>query len=135
MVDASGIRHQAAALVVSPMALHRILAARELVTYFVEPHCLFADRLRRRYGVGVAAAPELGELTEQDVADACRRPSRDLDARLVTALAMLADSTVSMPRLAVSRTRLTESKEIVWALLSTPRNIVRRPDAALSPKA
>ncbi|OBI31888.1 helix-turn-helix domain-containing protein [Mycolicibacter sinensis] len=102
MVDASGIRHQAAALVVSPMAPHRILAARELVTYFVEPHCLFADRLRRRYGVGVAAAPELGELTEQDVADACRRPSRDLDARLVTALAMLADSTVSMPRLAAA---------------------------------
>jgi len=102
MVDVSGTRHRAAALVVSPMAPHRILAAPELATYFVEPHCLFADRLRRRYDAGIAAAPELGGLSEHDVADACRGPSRELDARLVTALAMLADSSISMPNLAAA---------------------------------
>ncbi|OBK88928.1 helix-turn-helix domain-containing protein [Mycolicibacter sinensis] len=102
MVDVSGTRHQSAALVVSPMAPHRILPAPQLVTYFIEPHCLFADRLRRRYPAGIAAAPELGELSEQGVADACRRPSRELDARLVTALAMLADGTISIPNLAAA---------------------------------
>jgi AraC-like DNA-binding protein len=102
MVDAAGNRHRACALVVSPMAPHRILAARDLVTYFIEPHCLFADRLRRRYDTGIAAAPELGELSEQNVADACRRPSREIDPRLVVALTMLAEGNLSMPDLAVA---------------------------------
>lgn len=102
MVDLAGTRHQGAALIVSPMAPHRILAAPELATYFIEPHCLFADRLRQRYDVGIAAAPELGELCEQDLADACRGPSRELDPRLVTALAMLADCSISMPSLAAA---------------------------------
>lgn len=102
MVDASGTRHQGRALVVSPMASHRILAASALDTYFIEPHCLFADRLRRRYGTGVATAPDLADLTEHDVAQACRATSRELDARLVTALATLADSSMSMPDLAAA---------------------------------
>lgn len=59
MVDVSGTRHQAAALVVSPMAPHRILATPDLVTYFIEPHCLFADRLRRRYRAGITP-PRVG---------------------------------------------------------------------------
>lgn len=100
MVDPAGTHHQAAALVVAPMAPHRILAIRDLVTYFIEPHCLFADRLRRRYGAGIAAAPELGELSQADVAAACRGQSEELDPRLVTALAMLADSSIAMPSLA-----------------------------------
>lgn len=102
MMDPAGTRHQAVALVVAPMAPHRILAASGLVTYFIEPHCLFADRLRRRYDVGIATAPELGDLGEPDVAAACRRPSRELDARLVTALAMLADGDIAMPSLAAA---------------------------------
>jgi AraC-like DNA-binding protein len=102
LVDVSGTRPQAAALVVSPMAPHRILATPDLVTYFIEPHCLFADRLRRRYRAGITPAPELGELSEHDVAGECRRPSREVDARLVAALAMLADSNISMPDLAAA---------------------------------
>jgi len=58
--------------------------------------------LRRRYDTGIAAAPELGELSEQDVADACRRPSREVDPRLVAALTMLAEGNLSMPDLAVA---------------------------------
>ncbi|TXI55472.1 helix-turn-helix domain-containing protein [Mycolicibacter arupensis] len=100
MVDLAGAHHQAAALVVSPMAPHRILAIRDLITYFIEPHCLFADQLRQRYDPGIAAAPELGELREPDVEAACRRPSQELDPRLVTALALLADSNISVPGLA-----------------------------------
>ncbi|MGV0624803.1 helix-turn-helix domain-containing protein [Mycolicibacter minnesotensis] len=100
MVDPAGTRHQAAALVVSPMAPHRILAIGDLLTYFIEPHCLFADRLRRRYAAGIAAAPELGDLSEPDVAAACRGQSQELDPRLVTALTMLADERISMPILA-----------------------------------
>ncbi|MCV7382617.1 AraC family transcriptional regulator [Mycolicibacter longobardus] len=102
MVDLAGTRHQSVALVVSPMAPHRILAVSDLVTYFIEPHCLFADRLRQRFDAGIAAAPELGSLREDDVAAACRRPSESLDPRLVTALAMLADNSVPMPSLAAA---------------------------------
>lgn len=100
MVDPAGTQYQAAALVVSPMAPHRILAIRDLITYFIEPHCLFADRLRGRYDAGIAAAPELGELRESDVAAACRGQSEQLDPRLVAALAMLAGSNIAMPSLA-----------------------------------
>ncbi|ODU04842.1 MAG: DNA-binding protein [Pseudonocardia sp. SCN 72-51] len=100
MVDPAGTQHRAAALIVSPMAPHRILAIRDLVTYFIEPHCLFADRLRQRYDAGIAAAPELGELRESDVAAACRGQSEELDPRLVTALAVLAGSNLAMPSLA-----------------------------------
>lgn len=102
MVDLDGNRHQCVALVVSPMAPHRILAAPDLATYFIEPHCLFADRLRQRYGVGIVAAPELGDLCEDDVAAACHRPSEELDPRLVTALAMLAEGSIPMPELAAA---------------------------------
>ncbi|OMC15844.1 DNA-binding protein [Mycolicibacter heraklionensis] len=100
MVDLAGTRHQAPALVVAPMAPHRILAIRDLVTYFIEPHCLFADELRQRYAAGIAAAPELGHLREPHVAAACRGQSEELDPRLVAALAMLADSNITMPSLA-----------------------------------
>lgn len=100
MVDPAGTQHRGAALVVSPMAPHRILAIADLVTYFIEPHCLFADRLRRRYDAGIAAAPELGELTEADVAAACRGQSQELDPRLVAALALLADDHIALPAVA-----------------------------------
>ena len=102
MVDVQGTDYRGAALVISPMTAHRILAVRELVTYYIEPHCRFADRLRQRYAQGIAVAPELARLREQDVATACRRPSEELDPRLVAALDALADRSVAMPDLAAT---------------------------------
>ena len=102
MVDSVGTCHRGGALVVSPMAPHRILAIAELITYYVEPHCSFADRLRGQYDAGIAPASELADLCERDLAVACWGPSRELDPRLVSALAMLADNSLSMPELAAA---------------------------------
>src|SRR5882757_599238 len=84
IVDASGIQHRAAALVVAPM----------------EPHSLFADRLRERHGTGISAAPELRDLREDDVRPAGVRPSSQLDPRLVQTLKALSDRSASLPSLA-----------------------------------
>ena len=88
------------ALVVSPMQRHCLLATADVLTYFVEPHCAFADRLRERYGDGITAAPELADLTEDDVRPAGSRGSDDLDPRLVLALNALAGSDIALPDLA-----------------------------------
>lgn len=73
-----------------------------LVIAVIEPHCRFADRLRERYDIGIATAPELAGLSERHLADACRRPSRELDSRLVAALDLLADDSIPMPDLAAA---------------------------------
>jgi hypothetical protein len=57
VVDASDVGHRAATLVVAPMERHCLQAAKDVLTYFVEPHCVFADRLRERYGSSITAAP------------------------------------------------------------------------------
>ncbi|GLX10396.1 AraC family transcriptional regulator [Microbispora sp. NBRC 16548] len=110
MVDASGVCHRAVALVVPPMVRHRMLATTDLRVFFVEPQCAFADRLRERcvsgrcvsgrWGSGISAAPELRELSEDDVRLAGARPSGELDPRLLAAMDALADGPVSMPDLA-----------------------------------
>lgn len=110
MVDASGVCHRAVALVVPPMVRHRMLATTDLRVFFVEPQCAFADRLRERcvsggcvsgrWGSGISAAPELRELSEEDVRLAGARPSGELDPRLLAAMDALADGPVSMPDLA-----------------------------------
>ncbi|HVV09513.1 AraC family transcriptional regulator [Amycolatopsis sp.] len=97
MVDASATRHRAAALVVRPMARHRMLATGELRTYFVEPHCAFADRLRARCDDDIIAAPELCDLREEDTGG---RPSDELDPRLLAPLNTLWERHVPMPALA-----------------------------------
>jgi AraC-like DNA-binding protein len=101
VVDAAERTHRAAALVVPPMQPHCLLATADVLTYFVEPHCAFADRLRERYGDGITAAPELTDLTEDDVRPAGSRGSDELDHRLVLALNALADSDIPLPMLAV----------------------------------
>src|SRR4051794_28227983 len=53
IVDATGTSHRAVTLVVPPMVRHRMLAAPDLVTFFVEPHSAFADRLREHHGDGI----------------------------------------------------------------------------------
>jgi hypothetical protein len=100
MVDASATHHRAAALVVRPMARHRMLATVELLTFFVEPHCVFADRLRERCDNGITAVPEMRDLREEDIGRAGVRPSSELDPRLVEALNTLRDRSVPMPSLA-----------------------------------
>jgi AraC-like DNA-binding protein len=102
VVDAYGTEHRAVALVVAPMARHRTVAPDGLRTFFVEPHCAFADRMRERCASGVVAAPELRDLSEDDVHRAGARPSDTLDPRLVAAMDALADGeAVAMPDLAV----------------------------------
>ncbi len=100
VVDAAGITHRATAIVVPPMQRHCLLATADVLTYFVEPHCAFADRLREHYGNGITAAPELRALSEDDVRPAGSRGSDELDPRLVFALNALADGDISLPSVA-----------------------------------
>jgi AraC-like DNA-binding protein len=97
MVDASGTVHRAVALLVPPMARHRMLATADLLTFFVEPHCVFADRLRERHPAGITAVPDLRGLREEDIGAGT---SSALDPRLVAALDALRDRGVPMPDLA-----------------------------------
>ncbi|GAA4621215.1 hypothetical protein GCM10023196_008230 [Actinoallomurus vinaceus] len=100
MVDASATHHRAVALVVRPMARHRMFAAAEVRTFFVEPHCAFADRLRDRCDNGITAVPEMRDLREEDIGRAGVCPSSELDPRLVEALNTLRDRNVPMASLA-----------------------------------
>ena len=100
IVDASGTQHRAAALVVAPMEPHCLQANPDVLTYFVEPHCVFADRLRERHGTGITPAPELRDLREDDVRPAGVRPSSQLDPRLVQTLNAMSDFHAPLPSLA-----------------------------------
>jgi AraC-like DNA-binding protein len=98
MVDAAGVEHRDAALIVPPMVRHRMVAAAAARTFFIEPHCAFADRLRERCGDGITAAPELQDLGEDDVRPTAALPASGLDPRLLEAMSLLAGQT--MPDLA-----------------------------------
>jgi AraC-like DNA-binding protein len=100
IVDASGIEHQAVAMVVAPMEAHSLQANPDVLTYFIEPHCGFADRLRKHHGAGISAAPELRDLNDEDVRPAGVARSSQLDPRLVQALNALSDFNTSLPSLA-----------------------------------
>ena len=98
--DAGGITHRAVALVVPPMTPHCLQATPDVLVFFVEPHCAFADELRRHYGDGISAAPELHDLSEDDIRPVGNRDSDELDARLVLALNALVDSEIGLPAVA-----------------------------------
>ncbi|GAA3455395.1 helix-turn-helix domain-containing protein [Dactylosporangium matsuzakiense] len=98
--DGAGTVHRGAALVVAPMVAHRLLAADDVLTYFVEPQSAFADRLRRTYTRGIVVAPDLVAVPEGDVGPASVRPSGQLDPRLARALLTLLERNVAMPELA-----------------------------------
>ncbi|MCX5197892.1 AraC family transcriptional regulator [Streptomyces sp. NBC_00249] len=102
MVDASGVHHRSAVLVVPPMVRHRLLPVPELLTFYVEPHCAFADRLRERCADGITAAPALRGLRVEEVRRATGQPSAVLDGRLVAALDVLARGRPAMPEVAAS---------------------------------
>jgi hypothetical protein len=119
MVDAAGTEHRAAALVVAPMSRHRILASTDLLIYYVEPHCVFADTLRVRHGSGVTDAPELVGLRESDIEGAGLHASDDLDPRLVEALNLLGAKSIPIPTLAetvgLSPSACAQSRDVSWA--------------------
>lgn len=54
-----------------------------MLTFYVEPHSAFADRLRERCGEGVTAADELHDLSADDLRVS---PSTTLDPWLVAAM-------------------------------------------------
>jgi AraC-like DNA-binding protein len=95
MLDASGVCHRAAALVVPPMTRHQMLATTDVLAYFVEPQCAFADRLRQYHGI--TSAGELRGLREEEIRPAAARGSGALDPRLVAAM----DTTVAAWELAM----------------------------------
>ncbi|WP_319943342.1 helix-turn-helix domain-containing protein [Nocardia aurantia] len=106
MMAPTGTRHHGEALLVAPMMRHRLLATEDLHTFYVEPQCVSADRLRAlveqaarsgRGGSGIIAAPELSGFRASDLAGPS--PSGELDPRLVTALNLLRDGTVTLPEL------------------------------------
>lgn len=102
LVDPGGTRHAAPALVVAPMAAHRILATADLLTYFVDPHCVFADELRARYPAQITAAPELCDLRAEDIGRIGGGRSGAVDSRLVAALDLLATASIPLPQVAGS---------------------------------
>lgn len=86
VTDGNGVRHRGAALVVAPMVRHRMEPVRELVSYFIDPHCAFADRLRTPGGPGITAAPHWRGLREEQVRPAGALPSARVDPRLRAAM-------------------------------------------------
>ncbi|WP_416874627.1 helix-turn-helix domain-containing protein [Kitasatospora sp. SC0581] len=88
--DDTGRRHRGPALVVAPMVRHRMAPTREVLTFYVDPHCAFADRLRAGCAPGVAVAPQWRGLTERDVRPGGGLPATGLDPRLRAAMAALA---------------------------------------------
>ncbi|MEW2167926.1 AraC family transcriptional regulator [Streptomyces sp. NPDC007084] len=102
MVDSGGLQHRAPALLVPPMLRHRLLRTQDLLVFFVDPHCAFADRLRERRGTGITAAPELRGLAEDDVRPAGARPSDELDPRLLAAMDIVSRQDLPMPELAAA---------------------------------
>jgi AraC-like DNA-binding protein len=97
MIDDAGVRHRGPVLVVPPMTWHRLLAADDLLTYFIEPQCAFADRLRAYDGI--TAVDAVDGLPDLDAAAA--QASADFDPRLVEAMELtLTEWHLSMPELA-----------------------------------
>lgn len=87
-----GTRHRSTAIVVPPMTQHRMLAATDLLIYYVEPQCAFADRLRARTSNGIAAAPELRQLDENAIQ---ATTSSMVDPRLVEAMSLTSELSMS----------------------------------------
>ncbi|WP_232668654.1 helix-turn-helix domain-containing protein [Pseudonocardia sp. TRM90224] len=102
LVEPSGRTHRAAALLVPPMVWHQLLPVPRLRTFFVEPHSVFADRLRARGGVGISPAPDLVDLHADDLRAALGPASSTLDARLVAAMRAATTRDLTMAELAAT---------------------------------
>lgn len=109
MVDDAAVQHRGPALVVPPMTWHRLLPSADLRTYFVDPQCAFADRLRG-YG-GITVVDALADLRDEDLGPAAAQASDGFDPRLVDAMELtLSEWQLSMPehaaRVGISPQRL-----------------------------
>ncbi|MEU6478149.1 AraC family transcriptional regulator [Streptomyces sp. NPDC047017] len=100
VMDASGVCHRGAALAVRPMTPHRMLTRKDVLTFFIEPQCAFADELRARCGQGITVAGDLRGLREEDVRRAGAHPSGALDPRLRAAMGLATERDMPMPGLA-----------------------------------
>ncbi|MFJ8477076.1 helix-turn-helix domain-containing protein [Kitasatospora sp. NPDC094011] len=100
VADGAGASHRGPAVVVPPMVWHRMAPARRVLTFFVDPHCAFADRLRADCGDGVTVAPQWRHLTEEALRPAGMLPSTEVDTRLWAALEALTDHQAAIPGLA-----------------------------------
>ncbi|WP_433514401.1 helix-turn-helix domain-containing protein [Nonomuraea sp. CA-143628] len=99
MLDACETCHRGTVLVVPPMTRHQLLAAADVLTYFVEPHSAFADQLREYDGI--TSASQLHGLGEEGIRSSAVHASSALDPRLVAAMdTTMADWELSMPELA-----------------------------------
>lgn len=98
IVDHARTHHRAAALLVPPMVRHRMVGSAEVLTFYIEPHSVFADGLRPR-GENITAATDLRELRESDIGP---EQSGTLDPRLVDALNLLRDKDIPMPEVAAA---------------------------------
>ncbi|MFE3876755.1 helix-turn-helix domain-containing protein [Kitasatospora sp. NPDC059146] len=100
IADGAGVRHRGEAVVVAPMVRHRMAPTRRVLVFYVDPRCVFADRLRAEQVDGVRVAPRWRELTEEDVRPSGVLPSAEVDARLRAAMEALAGDRVALPGLA-----------------------------------
>ncbi|MDB5973760.1 MAG: AraC family transcriptional regulator [Nevskia sp.] len=82
--------HSAPVLVVPPFLRHQLQPIARLRTYFVEPHCRFADQLRDACANGIAAMPQLRELREEHIHTLSATASLNVDTRLQQVMDALA---------------------------------------------
>jgi hypothetical protein len=119
MVEPSGRVHRDVALIVPPMVWHQQRAVTRLHTFFIEPHSVFADRLRQRADAGIAPAPDMAGLSADDVRRVLDRASSLLDERLVAAMRTATEQELSMAELAatvaLSPQRLALWRGSIWA--------------------
>ncbi|MGK4578577.1 helix-turn-helix domain-containing protein [Kitasatospora sp. HPMI-4] len=86
ITDATGAAHRGVALLVPPMVRHRMAPTPAALSYFVDPRCAFADRLRAAACGGITVVPHLCDLAESELRPAGVLPSAELDERLRAAM-------------------------------------------------
>lgn len=95
--------HVAPVLVVPPFLRHQLQPIARLRTYYIEPHCRFADLLRDTCTKGIAAMPQLRDLREDHIHTLSSTASLSIDARLQQVMDALAAPGDAQPIPALAR--------------------------------
>lgn len=95
--------HKAPVLVVPPFLRHQLQPIARLRTYYIEPHCRFADLLRDACAKGIAAMPQLRDLREDHIHTLSSTASLSIDARLQQVMDALATPGDPQPIPALAR--------------------------------